>query len=148
MDHAEDEPRLYAAVQHHLARQYRLLDERDYERFAETLAERCSLEFAGGPSLSGRTGILAALRRTARSDEGSRRRHWLGAPILRLATDGGVEVEYPTVVSVLSSDRPIAWERPNIVRDELERHGASLRTVARRVAPDYPAPSEAGSDGA
>jgi hypothetical protein len=147
MDHAEDESRLYAAVQHHLARQYRLLDERNYERFAETLAERCSLEFAGGPSLSGRTAILAALQRTGGSDEGSRRRHWLGAPIL-VATDGGIEVEYPTIVNVLSSDRPIAWERPNIVRDELERHGASLRTVARRVVPDDPAPSDAGSDAA
>jgi actinorhodin biosynthesis protein ActVIA len=129
---------LYAEVQQFYARQMRLMDERDFEAFAQTFSEDAEFSHSPGQLTRTRAGIVEELILFHKrfDDDPVIRRHWFNMIVLDPRADGSVASSfYAYVVNV----RPGGEQQigPScVVKDVLVRIDGRLLNASRHVTQD------------
>lgn len=133
---------LYVRIQNFYAGQVRHLDGSRAEEFAATFTPDGRFDHAPGePVLEGRQAIAAAIR--AHQERGNatdpvQRRHWFNMLEVFPQDDGTVVTEYYALVVLTRPGVPVPVIAPSCaVRDVLTDEDGELRTLFRRISPDY-----------
>jgi actinorhodin biosynthesis protein ActVIA len=130
---------LYVEVQTYYARQMRLIDNLDIEKFAETFTEDGVVEHQHrGERTQGRSAMIAGMQAALHRYSGVVTRHWFDKVLVAEQDDGSISVSYYALVTHTESDGRVTFEPTFTVEDVLVRLNGELFTRSRRLARDAP----------
>jgi hypothetical protein len=130
---------LYVEVQQFYARQMRLLEALEIERYAETFTEDGVVEHvARGERAQGRAAMVAGMRAALPRYAGVAVRHWFDKLLLERVDAQTVQVSYYALVTRTSADGSVALEPTFTVDDVLVRRDGQLYARSRVIRRDTP----------
>ncbi|MEU6668136.1 nuclear transport factor 2 family protein [Streptomyces sp. NPDC046727] len=138
--HTEQNSDLSSEIAAFYAHQMPLLEERDFEAFAQTFTEDCVFGYQGGWQLQSRGALLEGMRGNIPRYGTSTIRHWFENRRADPQPDGSIRVTAACLVSVTDEDGAVTFEPSCVVTDELVRTEEGLRARSRIIRHDVPDP--------
>ncbi|GAA1852138.1 hypothetical protein GCM10009836_35220 [Pseudonocardia ailaonensis] len=129
---------LHADISEFYARQMRLLDEGQADRWADTFTDDAVFGQDGKPPREGREAIAAGLRGAVarQSASGITRRHWLGMLAADPQPDGDVLTRYYALVVETPAGGGASLHLSTDCTDRLVRLGGGWKVAHRHVTHD------------
>ncbi|WP_416985348.1 nuclear transport factor 2 family protein [Streptomyces sp. T028] len=122
------------------AHQMPLLEEREFEAFAQTFTEDCVFGYEGAWQLRSRVALLEGMRGNIPRYGTSTIRHWFENRRAEPQPDGSIRVTATCLVSVTDENGAVTFEPSCVVTDELVRTEEGLRARSRIIRHDLPDP--------
>ncbi|MEV6176178.1 nuclear transport factor 2 family protein [Streptomyces sp. NPDC052016] len=130
---------LYIEVKNFYARQMRVLDDLDIERFTATFTEDGSVAHPHrGEKVEGREAMRAKMKSMLPMYEGLVTRHWFDHFLIEPAEDDGLRVTYYSLVTQTNTEDEVHFFSSSSVEDRMVRENGELRIRARVIHRDNP----------
>ncbi|MFB9902346.1 nuclear transport factor 2 family protein [Allokutzneria oryzae] len=130
---------LYVEVKNFYARQMRILDELDVDRFTETFTEDGSVEHPHRTEkVSGRTAMRAKMHSMLPQYQGLVTRHWFDHFLIEDAGEGVLRVTYYSLVTQTNTQDEVKFFSSSSVEDLMVRENGELKIRARVILRDKP----------
>jgi len=128
---------LYAEVRTFYARQMRLLDQLDIQRYAETFTEDGVVDHASrGERAQGRAAMIAGMRQALPRYAGIAVRHFFDHLLIEPLDDERLSVTYYSLVTRTDAAGAVVFEPTFTVEDVLVRVDGALAAKSRTVYRD------------
>ncbi|AYN41978.1 nuclear transport factor 2 family protein [Streptomyces dangxiongensis] len=130
---------LYIEVKDFYARQMRVLDDLDIERFTATFTEDGSVAHPHrGEKVEGREAMRAKMKSMLPMYEGLVTRHWFDHFLIEPAGDDGLRVTYYSLVTQTDTEDQMRFFSSSSVEDRMVRVDGELRIRERVIHRDNP----------
>ncbi|MEU0052445.1 nuclear transport factor 2 family protein [Streptomyces sp. NPDC006309] len=130
---------LYIEVKDFYARQMRVLDDLDIERFTATFTEDGSVAHPHrGEKVEGREAMRAKMKSMLPMYEGLVTRHWFDHFLIEPAGDDGLRVTYYSLVTQTDTEDAMRFFSSSSVEDRMVRVDGELRIRERVIHRDNP----------
>ncbi|MFB0618928.1 nuclear transport factor 2 family protein [Streptomyces sp. AGS-58] len=130
---------LYIEVKDFYARQMRVLDDLDIERFTATFTEDGSVAHPHrGEKVEGREAMRAKMKSMLPMYEGLVTRHWFDHFLIEPAGDDGLRVTYYSLVTQTDTEDEMRFYSSSSVEDRMVRVDGELRIRERVIHRDNP----------
>ncbi|MEU3860165.1 nuclear transport factor 2 family protein [Streptomyces sp. NPDC028722] len=130
---------LYIEVKDFYARQMRVLDDLDIERFTATFTEDGSVAHPHrGEKVEGREAMRAKMKSMLPMYEGLVTRHWFDHFLIEPAGDDGLRVTYYSLVTQTDTEEQMRFFSSSSVEDRMVRVDGELRIRERVIHRDNP----------
>lgn len=130
---------LYIEVKNFYARQMRVLDDLDIERFTATFTEDGSVAHPHrGEKVEGREAMRAKMKSMLPMYEGLVTRHWFDHFLIEQDGDDGLRVTYYSLVTQTGTEDVVRFFSSSSVEDRMVRVDGELRIRERVIHRDNP----------
>ncbi|MFJ7152981.1 nuclear transport factor 2 family protein [Streptomyces sp. NPDC100445] len=130
---------LYIEVKNFYARQMRVLDDLDIERFTATFTEDGSVAHPHrGEKVEGREAMRAKMKSMLPMYEGLVTRHWFDHFLIEPDGDDGLRVTYYSLVTQTGTEDLVRFFSSSSVEDRMVRVDGELRIRERVIHRDNP----------
>ncbi|MEU5280215.1 nuclear transport factor 2 family protein [Streptomyces asoensis] len=130
---------LYIEVKNFYARQMRVLDDLDIERFTATFTEDGSVAHPHrGEKVEGREAMRAKMKSMLPMYEGLVTRHWFDHFLIEETEGDGLRVTYYSLVTQTNTKDEVHFFSSSSVEDQMVREEGELRIRERVIHRDNP----------